>query len=77
MFYFTGTEYDVGSVDGHLEIIDGGEGETDPLHGRHIDPDDIITGDGTRRRVITVNGQFPGPTMKVQEHSEVNSLFKF
>lgn len=31
----------------------------------------VITADGVRRNVITVNGMFPGPTIEVVEGAEV------
>ena len=36
------------------------------------DPLDVITLDGVRRLVITVNGQFPAPTLEVVKDSQVS-----
>ena len=33
--------------------------------------DDVITADGVTRSIITVNEQFPGPTLEVMEGAEV------
>ena len=39
--------------------------------------DDVITADGVRRSLVTINDGFPGPTLEVMEGSEVweSSLF--
>ena len=42
-----------------------------PLIGTLVPPDDVITADGFPRNVITVNGQFPGPTIEVYEGTQV------
>ena len=34
-------------------------------------PLDVITLDGVKRIIITINGQFPGPTLEVVEGAEV------
>jgi hypothetical protein len=35
--------------------------------------DDVITADGVRRPIITINDVFPGPTLEVMEGSEVRN----
>ena len=35
--------------------------------------DDVITADGIRRTLITINDVFPGPTLEVMEGSEVRN----
>ena len=49
------------------------EGNNDML-GQTIHADDVITADGVRRSVITINGQFPGPTIEVTEGAEVGVI---
>ena len=34
--------------------------------------DNVITANGLRRKIITINGVFPGPTLEVMEGAEVN-----
>ena len=43
----------------------------DPLVGTYVSASDVITMDGKRRMVITVNGQLPGPPIEVMENSQV------
>ncbi len=45
--------------------------EYDGMIGQFIDSSDVITGDGLRRDIITVNGQFPGPDIEVLQGCEV------
>ena len=45
--------------------------DNEPLIGQFVDPNDVITADGYPRDVITINGQFPGPTLEVLEGAEV------
>ena len=33
--------------------------------------DSVITADGSRRKLVTINGVFPGPTLEVMEDAEV------
>lgn len=40
--------------------------------GDFVDPDDVITADGFVRDVMTINGQFPGPTIEVLRDTEVS-----
>ena len=54
--------------DGRLEIVGDGDGATSPVV---VNPDDVITGDGYERKVITINGQFPGPAIEVTEGAKV------
>ena len=41
--------------------------------GRYVNATDVITADGYVRNIITINGQFPGPTISVAEGSQVNT----
>lgn len=36
--------------------------------------DNVITTNGLRRKIITINGVFPGPTLEVMEGAEVNEI---
>lgn len=36
-----------------------------------VPPDDVITADGLQRNILTINGQFPGPTIEVTEGAQV------
>jgi hypothetical protein len=45
--------------------------KTDPRLGSTVNPDDVITADGVSRDVITINEQFPGPTIEVLRGSRV------
>ena len=47
-------------------------GNADPI-GRSVPPLDVITLDGVRRKVYTINGKFPGPTIEVTEGSKVSA----
>ena len=42
-----------------------------PNVGMIVDPAEVITADGIPRNIITINGQFPGPTLEVMEHAQV------
>ena len=48
----------------------------DFMIGAPVSGDDLITGDGTTRPVIVVNGQLPGPTIEVMEGSQVRNYFR-
>ena len=37
--------------------------------------DDVITADGVRRNIITVNKMFPGPAVEVMEGSQVSAFY--
>ena len=43
----------------------------DPLVGSLVDEDAVIWGDGRKRDMIAINGQFPGPTIEVMEGAKV------
>jgi len=45
--------------------------EKAPLAGSFVNSDDVITADGFRRELITINDQFPGPTIEVMKGAEV------
>ena len=36
--------------------------------------ENAITADGTRRKLVTINGVFPGPTFEVMEGAEVSGI---
>jgi hypothetical protein len=36
-----------------------------------VNPDEVLIGDGQKRKVITINGQFPGPTIEVWAQAKV------
>lgn len=38
-----------------------------------VSPNDVITADGFPRRILTVNGQYPGPPIEVTEGSQVRT----
>ena len=44
----------------------------DDVIGTFVNGSDVITADGYRRTIVTINGQFPGPTIEVQEGSQVS-----
>ena len=46
----------------------------DPVLGTVVSPDDVITADGYQRNIITINGQFPGPTLEVMAGSQVSGI---
>ena len=44
------------------------------MNGTEVDPTDyVITTNGLRRKIVTINGVFPGPTLEVMEGAEVSS----
>ncbi len=43
----------------------------DPLVGKTLDKDDVITTDGFVRNVIVINDQFPGPSIEVMGGAQV------
>ena len=47
-------------------------GVIDPNIGKVVSSDDVITADGYPRYIVTINGQFPGPTIEVTQGSTVN-----
>ena len=75
MSYAVGRKvYSVGLNGTQLQIIGNSyrpEGNND-MFGQHVQPNDVITADGVVRTVITINGQFPGPTIEVAEGAEVS-----
>ena len=44
------------------------------LLGTFVDPEDVITLDGTRRNIYIINGQYPGPTLEFMEGAEVSEV---
>jgi FtsP/CotA-like multicopper oxidase with cupredoxin domain len=36
---------------------------------------EMASPDGTERKIVTINGQFPGPTLEVMEGAEVSICF--
>ncbi len=47
---------------------------TNDAIGKVVPGDDVITADGFIRDLITINGQFPGPTLEVLEGAEVSKF---
>ena len=47
-------------------------GVIDPNVGKTVSSDDVITADGYPRYIVTINDQFPGPTIKVTQGAKVN-----
>jgi hypothetical protein len=45
--------------------------EDHPLVGTFVNASDVITVDGYKRNIITINDQFPGPTIEVMEDAQV------
>ncbi len=45
----------------------------DVTMGAKVNNSDVITADGFERLVITINGQFPGPTIEVLEGAQVRN----
>ena len=43
--------------------------------GKMVNVDDVITADGFPRDIITINDQFPGPTIEVMEGAQVGMSF--
>jgi FtsP/CotA-like multicopper oxidase with cupredoxin domain len=65
--------YEVELNDTMLQIVENEyrRSENHPLVGTYVDASEVITADGYRRDVITINGQFPGPTIEVMEGAQV------
>ena len=47
-------------------------GVIDPNIGKTVSSDDAITADGYPRYIVTINDQFPGPTIEVTQGATVN-----
>lgn len=45
--------------------------DDDPMVGVIVNASDVVTGAGITRNIITVNGTIPGPTLEVEEGSQV------
>ncbi len=65
--------YNVELNDTDLQIVESSyhPKEYDDMIGQFVDPSDVITADGVRRDILTVNGQFPGPNIEVLQGGEV------
>jgi hypothetical protein len=74
MTYATRNEtFNVRARNGSLEIADSGYWDSDPgVEGRRVSEEGVITADGVQRSVITINGQFPGPTVEVMQGTQVS-----
>ena len=46
---------------------------SDPLLDTYIEAEKVVTAGGYIRNVITMNGQFPGPSIEVMEGAEVGT----
>jgi len=69
-----GKVFSVGLNGTRLQVVENSLRRADDypdIIGRTVNPDDVITADGYSRDVITINGQFPGPTIEVVERVEV------
>ena len=73
-----GAEYNVGlnTSNNQLQLIPNCQRipGSDPLLGSYVPADEVITAGGYIRNVITVNGQFPGPSIEVMEGTEVRAV---
>lgn len=63
-----GVVHDVTLNGTDLQYVDGSEIHT-------VSPNDVITADGYPRRLLTFNGQYPGPPIEVIEGSQVSAIF--
>ena len=55
-----------------LQVVETANNQLpDDVIGTYVNDSDVITGDGYRRTVFTINGQFPGPAIEVMEGSQV------
>ena len=70
-----GEEYNVGlnTSDNQLQLIPNSHRipGSDPLLGTYVSADEVITAGGYIRNVITINGQFPGPSIEVMQGAEI------
>ena len=80
MTYHThGVTYNVMSNGTRLVIAENSlrpEGSTSKI-GQEVPADDVITLDGVPATLITINNQFPGPTLEVMEGAEVRETRSF
>jgi Multicopper oxidase len=76
-----GDAFDVALDDaGQLKVIDNSfhsAARFRSVVGRWVDPDDALTADGFRRDILTVNGQFPGPTIEVYEGAQASLIHRY
>ena len=65
--------YDVGLSGSNLVTISNlFRSSQDPNVGLAVSPDDVITADGfSPRYIVTINDQFPGPTIEVMQGAQV------
>ena len=74
MTYYTPKgSYNVDLNGTRLQIVENSFRKDDkaPLAGSFVDTNDVITADGYRRELITINDQFPGPKLEVMKDAEV------
>ena len=48
--------------------------QSNSMIGTVVSPEDVITADGFQRNIITINGEFPGPTLEVMAGAQVRIL---
>ena len=75
MVYRTETKgFEVEMKDGQMKIKSNSLRQNDEEIGDVVDPSRVITADGYERNIITINGQFPGPTLEVVKGSQVGTV---
>jgi hypothetical protein len=62
----SGVVHDITLNGSSLQYVTGSEIHT-------VSPSDVITGDGYPRRILTVNGKYPGPPIEVIHGSQVSA----
>ena len=75
MTYFTcGSTYNVEMNGTRIQVAANSlrPAESTSLVGQEVQPGDVITLDGRPATVISINGEFPGPTIEVMEGVEVS-----
>ena len=67
-----GTGYSVALNGTRLQVVANTKRQLpDKVIGTFVNEDDVITADGFRRNVMTINDQFPGPAIEVYEGAQV------
>ena len=71
--------YDVELNGTQLQLVENAfrRREDHPLIDTFVNASDVITADGYRRDVITINDQFPGPTIEVMQDSQVRHITSY
>lgn len=57
-----------------LKVVKNDFHREDPEIGQYVDPHSVWTADGFSRNIITINGEFPGPTLEVMHNCEVRYI---